>query len=166
MQGVPIGMVLFYLWVIYSTTAAGHLDQAWGRPGRMNAQSAFRIGRRPHPTALLPLYPSRTLPRAFSLHPSVVVLPFFPLVTSCTPFCQYFYLRLFTLSVDIWRLSTCSNVPSVFTCQSRCNFAAAFRKFRKYYAAFTPSEWSSRRAFRNIAAILKIGFGIKILLPD
>jgi len=45
-------MVLFYLWVIYSTTATGHLDQACGRPRRMNARSTFRIGRRPRPTAL------------------------------------------------------------------------------------------------------------------
>ena len=77
-QRIPIGIVLFYLWVIYSTTATGHLDQAWGRPRRMNARSAFRIGRRPRPTALLPLYHLVLFLGLFLFIPLSSSCPFFP----------------------------------------------------------------------------------------
>lgn len=129
----------------------------------MNAQSAFRIGRRPRPTALLPLYSSRSLPRAFSLHPSVLVLSFF------SRHLLHAVLPVFLSTVIhplICRRLTIVKRPPVLT--------VSFCIPRDFYRSLPEArnitwrlyEWSSKKALRNIAAILKIGFELEILVPD
>jgi len=129
-QRIPIGIVLFYLWVIYSTTLQPDI---WTRleADRDEWMREAHSGSDGDHVQLhsFPFYPSRSLPRAFSLHPSVLILSFFFLVTSCTPFCQYFYPRLFTLlSVDAWRLSTCTVTIGFYTNRARF-YRAGFWKF-------------------------------------
>lgn len=96
----------------------GHLfhdcDRTFG-PGLRQTETNECAKRIPDRTATTSNCTPPPLPISFSssgffsssLCPHLVL---FFLVTSCTPFCQYFYPRLFTLlSVDAWRLSTCTN---------------------------------------------------------
>lgn len=102
--------------------------------------------------SLLPL--SRSLPQAFSLRPSILVLPFFP-VTS----------RALCHSIFIHGYSPSYLVDAVDG--NLLRIAIQFRISRVIFRNITRNLWviASKKAFRNVVSILRLEFRIEIVAP-